>query len=132
MVLTTNYATKKPACDFLFSPQCRRFLRVHKCFCSQKCHVETSRREEDMGRVKEGGEREEFFLPFPFPLSFFCPCTYPKGYYFYSPQPSTVIKSKMEATTTRTQRFHPPKIHLHCRLLFVKLLLCKTLKTIHW
>ena len=41
-----------------------------------------------------------------------------KGYYFYSPQSSTVIKSKMAATTTlRTgTRFRPPKIRLHCRL----------------
>ena len=41
-----------------------------------------------------------------------------KGYYFYSPQSSTVIKSKMAATTilrTRT-RFRPTKIRLHCRL----------------
>ena len=61
-----------------------------------------------------------FFLPSPSPLSFFHPCTYRKGYYFYSPQSSTVIKSKMAATTilrTRT-RFRPPKIRLHCRLLF--------------
>ena len=38
------------------------------------------------------------------------------GYYFYSPQSSTVIK--MAATTTlRTRtRFRPPKIRLHCRL----------------
>ena len=46
------------------------------------------------------------------------PHTYRNGYYFYSPQSSTVIKSKM--TTTRilpTQtRFRPAKIHLHCRL----------------
>ena len=48
-------------------------------------------------------------------LSFFRPRTYRKGYYFYSPQSSTVIKSKMAATTTRT-RFRPPKIRLHCRL----------------
>ena len=44
---------------------------------------------------------------------------YRKGYYFYSPQFSTVIKSKMAATTilrTRT-RFRPPKIRLHCRLI---------------
>ena len=44
-----------------------------------------------------------------------------KGYYFYSTQSSTVIKSKMAATTilrTRT-RFRPPKIRLHCRLLIV-------------
>ena len=33
-----------------------------------------------------------------FLLSFFCPRTYPKGYYFYSPHSSSVIKSKMAAT----------------------------------
>ena len=60
-----------------------------------------------------------FFLPSPSPLSFFRPRAYCKGYYFYSPQSSTVIKSKMAATTilrTRT-RFRAPKIRLHCRLL---------------
>ena len=70
------------------------------------------------GRGRPGGEREENFLPSPFPLSFFRPRTYRKGYYFYSPQSSTVIKSKMVATTilrTRT-RFRPPTIRLHCRL----------------
>ena len=66
------------------------------------------------------GERREngvFFSPLPLPLSFFRPRTYRKGYYFYSPQSSTVIKSKMATTTTlRTRtRFHPPKIRLHCR-----------------
>ena len=63
--------------------------------------------------------RRIFFLPSSSPLSFFRPRTYRKGYYFYSPQSSTVIKSKMAATTilqTRT-RFCPPKICLHCRLL---------------
>ena len=40
-----------------------------------KNRVETSQREEEIGRV------------------------YRKGYYFYSPQSSTVIKSKMAATT---------------------------------
>ena len=76
-----------------------------------------------MGRVKGRGERKEKTadvfppLPSPSPLSFFRPCTYPKGYYFYSPQSSTVIKSKMAATTMRTQtRFRPAKIRLHCRL----------------
>ena len=62
-----------------------------------------------------------FFLPSPFPLSFFRPSSYRKGYYFYSPQSSTVIKSKMAATTilrTRT-RFRPPKIRLQCRLLSI-------------
>ena len=64
--------------------------------------------------------RRIFFLPSPFPFSFFRPQTYRKGYYFYSPQSSNVIKSKMAATTilrTRT-RFRPPKIRLHCRLYF--------------
>ena len=37
--------------------------------------------------------------PLPLPLSFFRPRTYRKGYYFYSPQSSSVIKSKMAATT---------------------------------
>ena len=62
--------------------------------------------------------RRILFLPSPSPLSFFLPSSYRKGYYFYSPQSSTVIKSKMATTTilrTRT-RFRPPKISLHCRL----------------
>ena len=89
---------------------------------TRKRHVETSRREEEMRRVKGSGEgagRERyFFLPSPSFISFFRPRTYRKGYYFYSPQSSTVIKSKMAATTvlpTRT-RFRPSKIRLHCRL----------------
>ena len=94
-----------------------------RAICSRKRHVETSRREEEMGRVKGSGEgagREKsiFFLPSPSPLSFFRPRTYRKGYYFYSPQSSTVIKSKMATTTIlQTQtRFRPPKVRLHCRL----------------
>ena len=70
-------------------------------------------------RTMISGRRIFFFLPSPSPLSFFRPRTYRKGYYFNSPQSSTVIKSKMAATTilrTRT-RFRPPKIRLHCRLL---------------
>ena len=70
---------------------------------------------------REGAGREKtkpLPLPLPLPLSFFPPRTYHKGYYFYSPQSSTVIKSKMAATTilrTRT-RFRPFKIRLHGRL----------------
>ena len=77
-----------------------------------------SQRERGGGGEREKKKRRIFFLPFPSPLSFFRPRTYRKGYYFYSPQSSTVIKSKMAATTilrTRT-RFRPPKIRLHCRL----------------
>ena len=103
---------------------CSAGVFFERAICSRKRHVETSRREEEMGQVKGSGEeagREKrktayFFLPSP--LSFFRPRTYRKGYYFYSPQSSTVIKSKLAATRilrTRT-RFRPPKIHLHCRL----------------
>ena len=63
-------------------------------------------------------EERRRFLPSHSPLSFFRPRTYRKGYYFYSPQSSTVIKSKMAASTilrTRT-RFRPTKIRLHCRI----------------
>ena len=104
---------------------CSAGVFFERVICSRKRHVETSRREEEMGRVKgsgEGAEREKrnlFFSPLPSPLSFFRPRTYRKGYYFYSPQSSTVIKSKMATTTIlRTlTRFRPPKIRLHCRLL---------------
>ena len=78
------------------------------------------------GESKGAGreKRKRLFFsppPPPFPsytLVTFRPRTYCKGYYFYSPQSSTVIKSKMAATTIlRTQtRFRPPKIRLHCRL----------------
>ena len=50
-----------------------------------------------------GGEKEEKKREkessSPFPLSFFCPHTYAKGYYFYSLQSSSVIKSKMAASS---------------------------------
>ena len=66
-----------------------------RAICSRKRHVETSRREEEMG----------------------------KGYNYYSPQSSTIIKSKMAATTTlRTRaRFRPPKIRLQCRLCYPRI-----------
>ena len=78
---------------------CNAGVFFERAICSRRRHVETSRREEEMGRVIR-------------------PHTNCNGYYFYSPQSSTVIKSKMAATTilrTRT-RFRPPKIRLHCRL----------------
>ena len=93
---------------FCYRVACSAVVFFERAICSRKRHVETSRREEEM----------YFSLPSPSPLSFFRPRTYRKGYYFYSPQSSTVIKSKMAATTilrTRT-RFRPPKIRLHCRL----------------
>ena len=83
--------------------------------CPRKCHVETSRREEEMGRVKGSGEgagREKrvFFLPSPSPLSFFRPRTYRKGYYFYSPQSSTYchkIKDGGYNNITNTNKVSP-------------------------
>ena len=107
---------------FQYSVACSAGVFFERAICSRKRHVETSRREEEMGRVKGSGEgagrEKRIFLPSPSPLSFFRPRTYRKGYYFYSPQSSTVIKSKMAATTIlRTRkRFRPPKIRLHCRL----------------
>ena len=76
---------------------------------------------ESKGAGSGRGERREngvfFFLPFPSPLSFFRPRTYRKGYYFYSPQSSTVIKSKMAATTiSNTNKVSPTQNTLHCRL----------------
>ena len=73
-----------------------------------KLPEESTKWGESKGAGRGRGERREnyFFLPSPSPLSFFRPRTYRKGYYFYSPQSSTVIKSKMVATTilrTRTK-----------------------------
>ena len=87
---------------FLFSLACSAGVLFERAICSRKRRVETFRREEKMGRVKGSGEgagrektkRHIFFLPSPSPLFFFRPRTYRKGYYFYSPQSSTVIKSK--------------------------------------
>ena len=52
-----------------------------------------------------------------------CPHTYRKGYYFYSPQSSSVIESKMATSSyvaIRLTSLRPPKIRLHCRLRFVE------------
>ena len=61
-----------------------------------------SQREQGRG----GGGRETrkcfIFLPSPSLLFFFCPSTYPKGCYFYSPQCSFVRISKTAATIIQT------------------------------
>ena len=49
------------------------------------------------GGEKEEKERRE--NPSPSPLFFFRPHAYREGYYFYSPQSSSVIKSKMAASS---------------------------------
>ena len=88
-----------------FCLACSAGVFFERAICSRKRHVKTSQREEEL----------------PSPLSFFRSRTYRKGYYFYSPQSSTNIKSKMAAAAilrTRT-RFRPPEIRLHCRLFFV-------------
>ena len=80
--------------DYSSPLACSAGVFFERAICSRKRHVETSRREEEMGRVKGSGEgagRESiFFLPSPSLLSFFRPRTYRKGYYFYSPLSSTV------------------------------------------
>ena len=89
---------------------CNAGVFFRRAICSRKRHVETSRREEEMGPVKGSGEGagREKRKPPPSPLSFLRPRTYPKGYYSYSPQSSTVIKSKMAATTiTNTNKVSP-------------------------
>ena len=59
-----------------------------------------------------------FFSPLSLPTFLLSPSPHPKGYYFSSSQSSSVIKSKMAATTIRTwTSFRPPKIRLHCRIL---------------
>ena len=85
-----------------------------RMFLLAKAPCWNSRREEKMGRVKGSGKGEEkrlfFFLPSTCPLSVFRPHIYPEGYYFHSPQSSSVIKSKMAATTIRTwTSFRHPK-----------------------
>ena len=81
--------------------------------------------------------KEQWYRPgvffSPLSLSFFRPSTYPKGYYFYSPQSSSVIKSKMAATTIRTwTSFCPPKIRLHCWLIEPWPYDDWTVRSIHW
>ena len=100
------------------SHQCRHFLWAPENLLA-KLPEERRRWGESKGAWRGREERRDFFLPSPSPFSFFRPRTYRKGYYFYSPQSSTIMKSKMAATTifwTQT-RFRPTKIRLHsCRL----------------
>ena len=63
-----------------------------------------------------------FFLPSPSSLSSFALPPTLSGYYFCSPQSSSVIKSNMAATTIRTwTSFRPPRIRLHCSLFMFKI-----------
>ena len=95
----------------------RRFLWARNLLAKAPCWNFPKRRGNRASQRERrgGGEREEktpYFLPSPSPLSFFRPRTYREGYYFYSPQSSTVIKSKMAATTTfgeHEQGFAHPK-----------------------
>ena len=81
---------------------------------------------ESKGAGRGRGERREngvlFLSTPPPPFFFFRPRTYRKGYYFYSPQSCTVIKSKMAATATlRTRtKFSPtqntPALQANCHV----------------
>ena len=111
------------------SLHCRRFLRARECFCSRNATLKLQKRggngacQWQRGRG-QGELRQPAYLVSqknndvglayifsPLPLTFFDPSTSPQGCYFYSPQSSCVIKSKMAATTIRTKQaaFARPK-----------------------
>ena len=108
------------------SLQCRRFLLARNLLANAQSGNFPRRGGDGASQRERGGgeEREEkaFFFSSPpprFPSFALAPTvSFRKGYYFYSPQSSTVIKSKMVATTIsrRRTRFRLPKIRLHCRL----------------
>ena len=103
------------------SLQCRQFHRAPvNGFNRESAMLKLPKRGGNGGSQGKGGgggeKRRVFFSPLPLPISFFRPHTYTKGYYFYSPQSSSVIKSKMAASSIRLTSFRPPKIRLHCRL----------------
>ena len=109
------------------------FIRCTNGFNSESAMLKLPKRGGNgagQGEGGGGGEKEEktpaqkycenekhplisiFFLPFPSLLSFFRPHTYPKGYYFYSPQSTSVITTKMAAWSQRyihEQAFAYPK-----------------------
>ena len=95
-LLTANFkmATKGESDWMKDSLQCRRFLLARNLLAEAPCWNFPKRGGDGASQRERGGggNREEiFFLPFPSLLSFFRPRTYRKGYYFYSPQSSTVI-----------------------------------------
>ena len=68
--------------------QCRHFHRARaNGFDRESAMLKLLKRGGNGASQGEGGrgERRENALPSPFPLSFFGPHTYAKGYYFYSP-----------------------------------------------
>ena len=87
------------------------FFRREKVFVRESATLklqlrggnEASQRGRERGR-EEKREGEYFLLPPPPlpPLLSFVRAPNPKGCFFYSPQSSSVIKSKMTATTKRT------------------------------
>ena len=88
------------------------FCRCANVFAHESTMLKLQKRGKSKGGAggggREWGEGREnaclfFFLPSSSsPLSFFLSSTYLKGYYFYSLQCSSVIKSKMAAKTIRT------------------------------
>ena len=88
---------------------CSAGVFFERAICLRKRHVETSRREEEMGRVPKLTLSQPRLQGFSL-----------KKWVGKRPgdEVDTIIKSKMAATTilrTRTT-FRPPKIRLHCRL----------------
>ena len=88
------------------SLQCRRFHRERaNGFNRESAMLKLPKRGGNGASQGEGGrsgEKEEktpIFSPLPLPPLLFCFHTYRKGYYFYSPQSSSVIESKMAASS---------------------------------
>ena len=84
------------------------FFRREKVFVRESATLKLQIRggNEASQRGRERGREEkregEYFPPPPPPLLSFALAPSPKGCFFYSPQSSSVIKSKMTATTKRT------------------------------
>ena len=108
---TRNRARKVSGTNSL---QCRRFLRVRKCFCSR------NRREEEMGRVKGSGEgvgREKyvFFFPLPLPPFLLSPSPLPLRLLFLLSRIFHCHKIKDGSyNNTNANKVRQPKIRLHC------------------
>ena len=118
----------------LISLQCRRFFRARKCFWSRKRHVETSRREEELGptlrlpfllsaifhchKIKDGGYSDIPRVPEIFSRAWRGASSAGGRHVFSLSETENrawKVSGTQAAIRTRT-RFLLPKIRLHCRL----------------